>query len=288
MRSHKGKGRILATDRLMSAGTLKRTSESMRNFPTACQLVLSPPSGLFPRSLAFSLSLAVPPLPRHQFQSPCLTSRSANNTPPRVSPPSPRPTVPPPRPHVASVTQDLCMSPAVSLSLVAHIAASGLFSFASTTLILSLYNCSVRDISDPEVVVGMALGVGGLAQLLAGMWEFASGNTFGATGELHLPARSQLHFPRIQTRATICRSGRSSPSQRGSAGVTPLLDAASSLIYFALSPVNFYPSAGPFIRVLQYLADALSLSPCSLYILRWILAVVRHALHPWLWHPRRL
>ena len=114
MRSHKGKGRILATDRLMSAGTLKRTSESMRNFPTACQLVLSPPSGLFPRSLAFSLSLAVPPLPRHQFQSPCLTSRSANNTPPRVSPPSPRPTVPPPRPHVASVTQDLCMSPVVS------------------------------------------------------------------------------------------------------------------------------------------------------------------------------
>ncbi len=27
----------------------------------------------------------------------------------------------------------------------------------------------------------MALGVGGLAQLLAGMWEFAAGNTFGAT-----------------------------------------------------------------------------------------------------------
>ena len=29
----------------------------------------------------------------------------------------------------------------------------------------------------------MALGVGGLVQLLAGMWEFANGNTFGATGE---------------------------------------------------------------------------------------------------------
>lgn len=28
----------------------------------------------------------------------------------------------------------------------------------------------------------MALFVGGLAQLLAGMWEFAVGNTFGATG----------------------------------------------------------------------------------------------------------
>ena len=57
----------------------------------------------------------------------------------------------------------------------------GLFSFASTTLILSLYNVNARHISVPNVVVGMALGVGGLVQLLAGMWEFACGNTFGAT-----------------------------------------------------------------------------------------------------------
>ena len=60
---------------------------------------------------------------------------------------------------------------------------SGLFSFASTTLILSLYNAGVRGVVVPNVVVGMAMGVGGLAQLLAGMWEFAAGNTFGATGE---------------------------------------------------------------------------------------------------------
>jgi succinate-acetate transporter protein len=57
----------------------------------------------------------------------------------------------------------------------------GLFSFASTTLILSLYNVSARGITAPNMVVGMALGVGGLCQLLAGMWEFATGNTFGAT-----------------------------------------------------------------------------------------------------------
>jgi succinate-acetate transporter protein len=35
----------------------------------------------------------------------------------------------------------------------------------------------------PNVIVGMAFGVGGLTQLLAGMWEFGAGNTFGATGE---------------------------------------------------------------------------------------------------------
>jgi uncharacterized protein len=29
----------------------------------------------------------------------------------------------------------------------------------------------------------MALFYGGLAQLLAGMWEFVASNTFGATGE---------------------------------------------------------------------------------------------------------
>ncbi|KAH8983472.1 Gpr1 family protein, partial [Lactarius akahatsu] len=57
----------------------------------------------------------------------------------------------------------------------------GLFSFASTTLVLSLYNAHARHVVVPNVVVGMALFYGGLGQFLAGMWEFATGNTFGAT-----------------------------------------------------------------------------------------------------------
>ncbi|KAF8502690.1 Gpr1 family protein [Russula emetica] len=57
----------------------------------------------------------------------------------------------------------------------------GLFGFASTTLILSLYNLHARHVDIPNVVVGMALFYGGLAQFLAGMWEFVAGNTFGAT-----------------------------------------------------------------------------------------------------------
>jgi succinate-acetate transporter protein len=59
---------------------------------------------------------------------------------------------------------------------------SGLFSFASTTFILSLYNVNARGVAVPNVVVGMACFCGGLAQLLAGMWEFPRGNVFGATG----------------------------------------------------------------------------------------------------------
>jgi hypothetical protein len=58
-----------------------------------------------------------------------------------------------------------------------------LFAFASTTLVLSLYNVHARHIIVPNVVVGMALFFGGLAQFLAGMWEFVACNTFGATGE---------------------------------------------------------------------------------------------------------
>ncbi|TEB27962.1 FUN34 transmembrane protein [Coprinellus micaceus] len=57
----------------------------------------------------------------------------------------------------------------------------GLFSFASTTLILSLYNARARDIHHPNVVLGMAIFCGGIAQLLAGMWEFPRGNTFAST-----------------------------------------------------------------------------------------------------------
>jgi succinate-acetate transporter protein len=57
----------------------------------------------------------------------------------------------------------------------------GLFSFASTTFILSLFNLQTRHILAPNVVVGMAVFCGGLAQLLAGMWEFPRGNVFGGT-----------------------------------------------------------------------------------------------------------
>ncbi|KWU41226.1 hypothetical protein RHOSPDRAFT_37255 [Rhodotorula sp. JG-1b] len=57
----------------------------------------------------------------------------------------------------------------------------GLCGFALTTFMLSLINVNTRGVNVPNVVVGPALFYGGLAQLLAGMWEFASGNTFAAT-----------------------------------------------------------------------------------------------------------
>jgi len=57
----------------------------------------------------------------------------------------------------------------------------GLGAFALTTFVLSLINVSANSITEPNLVIALALGYGGLVQLLAGMWEMAVGNTFGAT-----------------------------------------------------------------------------------------------------------
>jgi len=56
-----------------------------------------------------------------------------------------------------------------------------LSAFALTTFVLSLININVRGVSEPNIVISLAFGYGGLVQLLAGMWEMAVGNTFGAT-----------------------------------------------------------------------------------------------------------
>ncbi|KAF8178036.1 FUN34 transmembrane protein [Pholiota molesta] len=66
-------------------------------------------------------------------------------------------------------------------SRIANPGPAGIFSFASTTFILSMFNVSVRGVSHPNVVVGMAVFTGGLLQFIAGMWEFPRGNVFGAT-----------------------------------------------------------------------------------------------------------
>jgi len=56
----------------------------------------------------------------------------------------------------------------------------GLAGFGITTLMLSLINANIVGAGAQPVVLGMAFAYGGLAQLLAGMWEFRTGNTFGA------------------------------------------------------------------------------------------------------------
>jgi hypothetical protein len=56
----------------------------------------------------------------------------------------------------------------------------GLAGFAMTTFVLSTFNAGLVSKAGEPVVLGLALAYGGIAQFAAGMWEFRTGNTFGA------------------------------------------------------------------------------------------------------------
>ena len=67
---------------------------------------------------------------------------------------------------------------------IANPAPLGLCAFALTMFTLSCYNAGIFGISlstPPNVITGLSLFYAGFAQFLAGMWEFKTGNTYGAT-----------------------------------------------------------------------------------------------------------
>ena len=81
---------------------------------------------------------------------------------------------------MAQLAAERAEAPAVA---TANPAPLGLCAFALTTFVLSSVNAGfiIPQGAGTTIVVGLALFYGGLAQMLAGMWEFKAGNTFGAT-----------------------------------------------------------------------------------------------------------
>jgi succinate-acetate transporter protein len=57
----------------------------------------------------------------------------------------------------------------------------GLAGFAATTFMLSVYNADLLASTTANIVLPMAFWYGGFAQAAAGLWEYATNNTFGAT-----------------------------------------------------------------------------------------------------------
>jgi succinate-acetate transporter protein len=55
----------------------------------------------------------------------------------------------------------------------------GLLGFGMTTILLNLHNAGHIPLSIVIIAMGMALG--GLAQIIAGIFEFRNGNTFAGT-----------------------------------------------------------------------------------------------------------
>jgi uncharacterized protein len=77
-----------------------------------------------------------------------------------------------------STTDD---APALAPPGVADPAPLGLAAFALTTFLLSVINAGWAKNTTGASWWGYAIAYGGLAQLLAGMWEFRNRNVFGAT-----------------------------------------------------------------------------------------------------------
>jgi len=77
-------------------------------------------------------------------------------------------------------TQTPMPTTTAAVTAIADPAPLGLAAFAGTTFFLSVVNTNMLGASVQSVVLGLALFYGGLGQLLAGMWEFVKGNTFGA------------------------------------------------------------------------------------------------------------
>lgn len=73
---------------------------------------------------------------------------------------------------------------AIDNSPQANPAALGLIAFGLTTVLLSLINAGVLPAAGENVVIPLALAFGGTIQVLAGLLEVKSGNTFGMTAFL--------------------------------------------------------------------------------------------------------
>jgi hypothetical protein len=68
-----------------------------------------------------------------------------------------------------------------AVSPIADPAPLGLAAFALTTFLLSAFNAGWMTKASGDAWLGYAFAYGGLAQLLAGMWEFRNKNVFGST-----------------------------------------------------------------------------------------------------------
>ncbi len=76
--------------------------------------------------------------------------------------------------------RDATAPPATAPLITTDPAPLGLAAFALTTFVLSMFNAGLVSDKGEPIVFGLALAYGGIAQVLAGLWEFRTGNTFGA------------------------------------------------------------------------------------------------------------
>lgn len=83
------------------------------------------------------------------------------------------------KPTVTIEENDGLLAVGASHRKIANPLPLGAWSFATTIMLFSLYNLKVQDIQVQSAILTMSIFLGGFVQYLSGLWEFASGNTFG-------------------------------------------------------------------------------------------------------------
>ena len=71
------------------------------------------------------------------------------------------------------------MSAELKTTAVANPGPLGLLGFGMTTVLLNLHNCGLLPLS--IIIIAMGIAMGGLAQIIAGIFELRNGNTFAGT-----------------------------------------------------------------------------------------------------------
>jgi succinate-acetate transporter protein len=108
-------------------------------------------------------------------------------------------------------TAQSAVQPVTAASGIADPAPLGLAGFALTTFLLSAANANWMSHATGAAFLGYAFFYGGLAQLLAGMWEFRNKNVFGATafgsyGAFWIGLGAWVEFVRIPALAAAARA----------------------------------------------------------------------------------
>jgi succinate-acetate transporter protein len=89
------------------------------------------------------------------------------------------------KPILPIITADLPHpSPSPAMRQFGNPSAVGLSAFATTTLVLSIFNTGIPSAKAEPVVLGLAFFYGGTVQMIAGIWEFIVNSTFGGTAFL--------------------------------------------------------------------------------------------------------
>jgi uncharacterized protein len=127
----------------------------------------------------------------------------------------------------------------------------GLAGFAGTTLFLSAVNANLLNEKVEAGVLGLAIFYGGIAQLLAGLWEFVKGNTFGATAFVSFGAFWLSFWYLVTTGVPAMAAAKAAPDDINHAVGTFLLVWTIFTVYMFIASLR---TTGAIAAVFLFLA----------------------------------